>query len=81
MRKSKFDIFSPWKPTHTLIYKRHLLLVIVLHNLQHFLKTRVLDLFGQLLQLFSQVKIQDLKVSLGLKILYIHYNILYIYNL
>ena len=33
----------------------------------------------QLVQLFSNVKIQDLKVSLGLKILYIHYNILYIY--
>ena len=27
---------------------------------------------------FSDVEIQDLKVSLGLKILYIHYNILYI---
>ena len=37
--------------------------------------------FGQLAQLFSDVKIQDLKVSLGLKILYIHYNILYKYNI
>ena len=34
--------------------------------------------FGQLVQLFSDVKIQDLKVSLGLKILYIHRNTLYI---
>ena len=34
--------------------------------------------FGKLVQLFSDVEIQDLKVSLGLKILYIHYNILYI---
>ena len=31
--------------------------------------------FGQLVQLFSDVEIQDLKVSLGLKILHIHYNI------
>ena len=37
--------------------------------------------FGQLVQLFSDVEIEDLKVSWGLKILYIHYNILYIYNL
>ena len=33
--------------------------------------------FGQLLQRFADVEIQDLKVSLGLKILYIHYNIIY----
>ena len=33
--------------------------------------------FGQLVQLFSDVEIQDLKVSLGLKVLYI----LYLYNL
>ena len=64
-----------------MICKRHLLLAIVLHNLQHFPETRDLDLFGQLVQLISQVKIQDLKVSLGLKIVYILYNILYIYNL
>ena len=31
------------------------------------------------MQLFPDVEIQDLKVSLGLKILYILYNILYIY--
>ena len=37
--------------------------------------------FGQLVELFSDVEIQDLKVNLGLKILCIHYNILYIYNL
>ena len=37
--------------------------------------------FGKLVQLFSNVKIQDLKVRLGLKILLIHYNMLYIYNL
>ena len=36
---------------------------------------------GQLVQLFSDVKIQDLKVSLELRILYILYNILYICNL
>ena len=34
--------------------------------------------FGQLVKLFSDVEIQDLKVSLELKILYILYNILYI---
>ena len=34
--------------------------------------------FGQLAQLFSDVKIRDLKVSLELKILYILYNMLYI---
>ena len=37
--------------------------------------------FGQLVPFFSEVKIQDLKVSLQLKILYILYNILYICNL
>ena len=37
--------------------------------------------FGQLGPLFSDVKIQDLKVSLELKILYMLYNILYICNL
>ena len=37
--------------------------------------------FGQLGPLFSEVEIQDLKVSLKLKILYILYNILYICNL
>ena len=37
--------------------------------------------FGQLGPLFSDVKIQDLKVSLELKILYILYDILYICNL
>ena len=37
--------------------------------------------FGKLVQFFSGVKIQDLKVSLELKTLYILYNILYIYNL
>ena len=37
--------------------------------------------FGQLGPLFSEVKIQDLKVSLELKILYILYDILYICNL
>ena len=37
--------------------------------------------FGQLLQRFADVEIQDLKVSLGLKILYILYDILYRYNL
>ena len=37
--------------------------------------------FGQLGPLFSEVKIQDLKVSLELRILYILYNILYICNL
>ena len=37
--------------------------------------------FGQLGPLFSEVKIQDLKVSLELKLLYILYNILYICNL
>ena len=37
--------------------------------------------FGQLLQCFADVEIQDLKVSLGLKILYMLYNILYKYNL
>ena len=36
---------------------------------------------GQLVQLFSDVEIQDLKVSLELKILYMLYNILYICNL
>ena len=36
--------------------------------------------FGQLLQRFADVEIQDLKVSLGLKILYILYNILYKYT-
>ena len=34
--------------------------------------------FGQLVQLFSDIEIQDLKVNLELKILYILYNILYI---
>ena len=38
-------------------------------------------LFGQLVQLFSDVKIQDLKDILGLKILIVLYIILYIYNL
>ena len=33
--------------------------------------------FGQLIQLFSDAKIQYLKVSLELKILYILYNVLY----
>ena len=37
--------------------------------------------FGQLEQFFSDVKIQDLKISSELKILYILYNILYICNL
>ena len=37
--------------------------------------------FGQLGPLFSEVEIQDLKVSLELRILYILYNILYICNL
>ena len=37
--------------------------------------------FGQIGPLFSEVKIQDLKVSLELWILYILYNILYICNL
>ena len=37
--------------------------------------------FGQLGPLFSEVEIQDLKVSLKLKTLYILYNILYICNL
>ena len=37
--------------------------------------------FGQLGHLFSEVEIQDLKVSLELRILYILYNILYICNL
>ena len=37
--------------------------------------------FGQRVQLFSELEIQYLKVSLGLKILYILYNILYKYNL
>ena len=35
--------------------------------------------FGQLVQLFSDVEIQDLEVRL--KILYILHNLLYIYNL
>ena len=43
--------------------------------------TSPLPQLGQLLQLFSDVKIQDLKVSLGQKILFIHYDILYTYNL
>ena len=34
--------------------------------------------FGHLVQFFSNVKIQNLKVSLGLKLLYIHDDILYI---
>ena len=33
--------------------------------------------FGQLVQLFSDVEIQDLKVSLGLKILYVQYIMIY----
>ena len=37
--------------------------------------------FGQLGPLFSEVEIQDLKVSLELRILYVLYNILYICNL
>ena len=37
--------------------------------------------FGQLGPLFSEVEIQDLKISLELRILYILYNILYICNL
>ena len=37
--------------------------------------------FGQLGPLFSEVEIQDLKVSLELKILYMLYDILYICNL
>ena len=37
--------------------------------------------FGQLGPFFSEVKIQDLKVSLELKILYVLYDILYICNL
>ena len=37
--------------------------------------------FGQLGPLFSEVKIQDLKVSLELRILYVLYDILYICNL
>ena len=37
--------------------------------------------FGQLGPLFSEIEIQDLKVSLELRILYILYNILYICNL
>ena len=36
--------------------------------------------FGHLVQFFSNVKIQDLKVSLGQKIIYKCYNILYIYT-
>ena len=31
--------------------------------------------FGQIVQLFSDVEIQDLKVSLGLKMLCIHYDL------
>ena len=34
--------------------------------------------FGQLVQLFSDVKIQELKVSLGLEILYIIYRVLFL---
>ena len=37
--------------------------------------------FGQLGPLFLEVEIQDLKVSLGLRILYVLYIILYICNL
>ena len=37
--------------------------------------------FGQFVQLFFRRRIQDLKVSLGLKILFILYDILHIYNL
>ena len=37
--------------------------------------------FGQLGPLFSEVEIQDLKVSLELRILYVLYIILYICNL
>ena len=37
--------------------------------------------FGQLGPLFSEVEIQDLKISLELRILYILYNILHISNL
>ena len=37
--------------------------------------------FGQLGPLFSEVKIQDLKVSLELRILFVLYIILYICNL
>ena len=37
--------------------------------------------FGQLGPLFSEIEIQDLKVSLELRILYVLYNILYICNL
>ena len=36
---------------------------------------------GNLVLFFSEVEIQDLKVSLELKILYVLYNILYICNL
>ena len=36
--------------------------------------------FVKLVQFFSDVEIQDLKDSLGLKILYVLYIILYIYN-
>ena len=36
--------------------------------------------FGQLVQIFSDVEIQDSQVSLGLKILYMLYNIIYIYT-
>ena len=37
--------------------------------------------FEQLVQLFSNIEIQDLKVRLSLKIFHIQYDILYIYNL
>ena len=37
--------------------------------------------FGQLVQLFSDIQIQDLKDSLGLKILYVLHIILHIYKL
>ena len=44
--------------------------------MEGYLKKKPFSQFGQLLQLVSDVEIQDLKVTLELKILYILYNIL-----
>ena len=47
----------------------------------NYLPPRPFPQFGQPVQLLSSVKIKDLKVNLGLKILYIHDIISYICNL
>ena len=59
---------------------RDVLLLSFGHFLNYLSPPPPLPQFGQLVQLFSDVEIQDLKVSVGLKITYMHFNTLNIYT-